>query len=284
MTTDAINGLALAGNLIRPGEGRARGRGPRVYGCCWPCTGGVADPATGCPVSPGTLFWAASTAKGMASTVVHVLAERGELDYDLRVADVWPEFAAHGKGTVTVRHLLCHTAGLPVLPPGTTPDPMRLGAHVRAAGRRRTEVASGYPLWLPLRHFRVPGGRDRAPRGRAVHGYPSLLAWSRRWDDVSEVLGVPGAVFSTSTGVAPPRPTRRASGFATRAGLTASAANADGDRAPGCPCEPPRSARRRHPLEGTMTARAAATKSPAAGPRSGSADSFQVRARWKLIP
>jgi len=49
---------------------------------------GVADPAAGCPVSPGTLFWAASTAKGMASTVVHVLAERGELGYDLRVADV----------------------------------------------------------------------------------------------------------------------------------------------------------------------------------------------------
>jgi CubicO group peptidase (beta-lactamase class C family) len=80
--------------------------------------GGVADLATGCPVSPGTLFWAASTAKGMASTVVHVLAERGELDYDLRVADVWPEFAAHGKDTVTVRHLLCHTAGVPGLPPG----------------------------------------------------------------------------------------------------------------------------------------------------------------------
>ena len=59
--------------------------------------GGLADPATGCPVSPGTLFWAASTAKGMASTVVHVLAERGELGNDLRVAEVWPEFAATGK-------------------------------------------------------------------------------------------------------------------------------------------------------------------------------------------
>jgi CubicO group peptidase (beta-lactamase class C family) len=62
----------------------------------------VADLAVGCPVGSGTLFWAASTAKGMASTVVHVLAERGELDYDLRVADVWPEFAARGKDTVTV--------------------------------------------------------------------------------------------------------------------------------------------------------------------------------------
>ena len=30
---------ALAENLIRPGEARARGRAPHVYGCCWPCTG-----------------------------------------------------------------------------------------------------------------------------------------------------------------------------------------------------------------------------------------------------
>jgi CubicO group peptidase (beta-lactamase class C family) len=82
--------------------------------------GGLADLAAGCSVGPGTLFWAASTAKGMASTVVHVLAEHGELDYDLRVAGLWPEFAAHGKDTVTVRHLLCHTAGVPGLPPGPT--------------------------------------------------------------------------------------------------------------------------------------------------------------------
>jgi CubicO group peptidase (beta-lactamase class C family) len=46
---------------------------------------GVADPAIGRPVGPGTLFWTASTARGIASTVVHALAERGELDYDLRV-------------------------------------------------------------------------------------------------------------------------------------------------------------------------------------------------------
>jgi CubicO group peptidase (beta-lactamase class C family) len=82
-------------------------------------TAGVADPATGRPVTSRTLFWTASAAKGMASSVMHVLAERGELGYDLRVADVWPEFAAHGKDAVTVRHLLCHTAGVPSLPPGT---------------------------------------------------------------------------------------------------------------------------------------------------------------------
>jgi CubicO group peptidase (beta-lactamase class C family) len=109
--------------------------------------GGLADLAAGCPVSPGTLFWAASTAKGMASTVVHVLAERGELDYDLRVADVWPEFAAHGKDTVTVRHLLCHTAGVPALPPGTTPDDLCDWERMCAL------LADAEPWWRPGTRF-----------------------------------------------------------------------------------------------------------------------------------
>jgi CubicO group peptidase (beta-lactamase class C family) len=81
---------------------------------------GTADPATGAAVSADTLFYAASTAKGVASSVAHVLAERGELSYDLRAADVWPEFAAHGKDAVTLRHVLLHTAGVPGLPADTT--------------------------------------------------------------------------------------------------------------------------------------------------------------------
>ena len=66
------------------------------------------------------MFWAASTAKGVATSVAHVLVERGELDYDMRVIDVWPEFGSHGKDKVTLRHVLLHTAGVPGLPPGTT--------------------------------------------------------------------------------------------------------------------------------------------------------------------
>lgn len=82
---------------------------------------GVADPATGARVRPDTLFYAASTAKGVASSLAHALAERGRLDYDMHVADVWPEFAARGKGSVTLRHVLMHTAGVPGLPADTTP-------------------------------------------------------------------------------------------------------------------------------------------------------------------
>ena len=41
---------------------------------------GVADPRTGQPVTSGTLFFATSTGKGAATTVAHVLVERGELE------------------------------------------------------------------------------------------------------------------------------------------------------------------------------------------------------------
>jgi CubicO group peptidase (beta-lactamase class C family) len=81
---------------------------------------GVADPAGGRPVDPGTVFYNFSVVKAATSAVVHVLAERGLFAYDTPVAELWPEFAAHGKGAVTVRQVLDHTAGVPGIPLDTT--------------------------------------------------------------------------------------------------------------------------------------------------------------------
>ena len=47
----------------------------------------------------------------MAALCVLLLVERGEIDLDAPVARYWPEFAAAGKGGVTVRTLLAHRAG-----------------------------------------------------------------------------------------------------------------------------------------------------------------------------
>src|SRR6266545_4935445 len=58
---------------------------------------GVADPASGRPVDAGTVFYNFSIVKGATATVAHVLAERGLFGYDTPVAELWPEFAAHGK-------------------------------------------------------------------------------------------------------------------------------------------------------------------------------------------
>jgi CubicO group peptidase (beta-lactamase class C family) len=108
---------------------------------------GTADPRTGAPVHADMLFWAASTAKGVASTVAHVLVEHGDLDYDVRLVDVWPEFAAHGKDAVTLRHVLLHTAGVPGLPPDTS------AADLCDWDRMCAVIADAEPWWPPGTRF-----------------------------------------------------------------------------------------------------------------------------------
>ena len=81
---------------------------------------GVADPATGRKVESGTPFYNFSICKAAASTVIHILAERGIFGYDTPLVEMWPEFGAHGKDNVTVRHVLSHTAGVPLIPLTTT--------------------------------------------------------------------------------------------------------------------------------------------------------------------
>jgi CubicO group peptidase (beta-lactamase class C family) len=63
-----------------------------------------------------------STTKGITYTAIHILAERGLLDYDDPVARYWPAFAARGKSRVTIRQLLTHSAGVPQMPEGSTPE------------------------------------------------------------------------------------------------------------------------------------------------------------------
>ena len=48
--------------------------------------GGLADPASGRPVDGETLFNVYSVTKAVAATAVHMLVDRGRLDYDAPVA------------------------------------------------------------------------------------------------------------------------------------------------------------------------------------------------------
>lgn len=66
----------------------------------------------GTPWTADTLSLSFSTTKGIVSTLLHILADRGLVDYDQPVALYWPAFAQNGKAGITVRQLLCHEAGL----------------------------------------------------------------------------------------------------------------------------------------------------------------------------
>jgi CubicO group peptidase (beta-lactamase class C family) len=81
---------------------------------------GIADPATGRAYTAETPVYCYSVCKAAASTLVHMLVDRGAFGYETKVAELWPEFGAHGKQSVTVRHVLNHTAGVPGIPLTTT--------------------------------------------------------------------------------------------------------------------------------------------------------------------
>jgi len=104
---------------------------------------GVADPATGRPVTSDTPFYSASTGKGVTATVAHVLAERGVIGYDTRIVELWPEFGVHGKENATVRHALTHSVGVPAVPADTTPEDL-------ANWQKMVDViAASEPWWEP---------------------------------------------------------------------------------------------------------------------------------------
>jgi CubicO group peptidase (beta-lactamase class C family) len=75
--------------------------------------GGAADSAARRAWQADTLVNVWSTTKGWLALAMHILAERGLLDFDAPVARYWPEFAQKGKEGVLIRHILTHTAGLP---------------------------------------------------------------------------------------------------------------------------------------------------------------------------
>jgi CubicO group peptidase (beta-lactamase class C family) len=74
--------------------------------------GGIRNKATGAPWEADTMVIVYSATKGLAAMTLAIAHSRGWLDYEERVASYWPEFAQHGKDTITVRQLLAHQAGL----------------------------------------------------------------------------------------------------------------------------------------------------------------------------
>ena len=76
--------------------------------------GGHRDLARAHPWIEDTIVNVWSTTKMMTALCVLVLHDRGSLSVDEPMATYWPEFAANDKKGVLVRHVLGHTAGLPV--------------------------------------------------------------------------------------------------------------------------------------------------------------------------
>ncbi|HME46566.1 serine hydrolase domain-containing protein [Mycobacterium sp.] len=105
--------------------------------------GGFRNGITKAPWEHDTVVNMFSTTKGVSSLAIAVAAAQGLVSYDAKVADYWPQFAQASKGTVTVRQLLSHQAGLPAIDAPLTlqdlADPTKMS----------TVLAAQAPAWTP---------------------------------------------------------------------------------------------------------------------------------------
>src|SRR5579862_8453341 len=61
------------------------------------------DPANERPYGEDTIGVLMSCTKGVVAAGVHILADRGLLDFDAPMARYWPEFGQAGKAEITVQ-------------------------------------------------------------------------------------------------------------------------------------------------------------------------------------
>lgn len=123
--------------------------------------GGYRDGLSRVPWEADTMVPVFSTSKGVAAVTLAVLHARGLLDHDERVAAYWPEFAAAGKGDVTVRQLLAHQAGLAVID-----RPLDL-SDLTGSRTLATALAEQRPAWAP--------GTRHGYHGQSLGWYESEL-------------------------------------------------------------------------------------------------------------
>ena len=107
-----------------------------------------------------------SMTKPVTAIAVAQQWEAGALDVDAPAARYVPEFAAHGKGAITIRHLLTHTAGIP----------------------NGDGMLQGEPWESPQRIWRLFDARPEYPAGTRA-GYHAAAGMSVLGEVVARVSG-----------------------------------------------------------------------------------------------
>ena len=176
---------------------------------------GPADPPEGPKVlcTPETPFNIFSAAKAVTAMLIHLLDERDALRLDDAVSEYIPEFGAHEKYRITIRHLLSHRAGMPNLPPEVMrleylaqPDEIvRIFCDARLSSRPGQRLAyhamtGGFVLGEIA--CRVTGRSIRALLDEIIR-HPLGFRWLRYGVDPHEVDAVARS-YATGLPVLPP--------------------------------------------------------------------------------
>ncbi|WP_370327189.1 serine hydrolase domain-containing protein [Euzebya sp.] len=152
---------------------------------------GYADVDAGTPWAPDTMAMSFSTSKGVTSTLVHRLVQKGVLDLDVPVATWWPAFAAEGKEDITLVDILTHRAGLHRIrgvaeAPGDLLDHRRIAALLAA---RPPGPERGRPAYHAMTFGYLVAGVVEHATGR---DFADLLA-----EEVATPLAADGLYIST---------------------------------------------------------------------------------------
>ena len=136
----------------------------------------VVDVWTGYADRRGTAYWTADTGamvwsvtKGLASTVIHRLVDRGLIDYDTPVAEFWPAFGANGKADITVRDVMRHRAGLSQLNGVSKAELLdHVAMEERLAAAPVNKILYGKPAYHALTYGWLMSGLGRAVTGKGM--------------------------------------------------------------------------------------------------------------------
>ena len=88
-----------------------------------------------------------SATKAIVATAMWIVLDEGSVKVDETVAHYIPEFAEHGKDTITVEQVMLHTSGFP-----RAPLVRRSGTHAQDGSKRRAlaaQLGAGHALRVP---------------------------------------------------------------------------------------------------------------------------------------
>lgn len=170
--------------------------------------GGWTDAAKTSPWTDRSLACVWSVTKAMTAFVIARLVDRGALDFETPIAEIWPAFAAGGKERATIGHVLAHQAGVPgTVKPMTDADLLDHSPFARS-------LAAEPALWPPgmdAAYHPMSGGHilnevARRVAGRTIgaifrdeiaapHALDAFIGVPEDRDaDAVETIGAPGLV------------------------------------------------------------------------------------------
>ncbi len=145
--------------------------------------GGHKDLAKIEPWAEDTIVIMNSLAKSMSALCMHILIDRGKVDFDAPVADYWPEFAQAGKQNILIRHILSHTCGVIYCDHATPGSWFRWEEHIKALERQE-------PAWTPGTYGAYNSINIGYLLGEVIRRVTGETVGSFLRKEVSEKLGV----------------------------------------------------------------------------------------------